>query len=112
LTVLFANNTNQTVFLKFMTNQEINHRIATDVNGWIAGDDNWYTTQSGFSTPLPDYCNSISHALDLARASNISMQPLPDGWRAISMDDPAIATNDAVLATAISVTALAIFDSK
>jgi hypothetical protein len=95
-----------------MTNQEINNRIATVINGWTDAGGGWYTDSSGFFTPLPDYCNSIHHALDLAKASNISMQPLPDGWRAISMDDVSIATNDAVLATAISMTAIALVDSK
>jgi hypothetical protein len=95
-----------------MTNAEINARIATDVNGWTDVGGGWYADSSGFYTPLPDYCNSIHHVLDIAKASNISMQPLPDGWRAIAMDNPEIATNDAVLATAIAMTALAIFDSK
>jgi hypothetical protein len=95
-----------------MNYQEINIRIATDVKGWKDAGDGWFDDGSGFYNPLPDYCNSISHALDLAKASNISMQPLPDGWRAISMDDPDIATNDAVFATAIAITALAIFDVK
>jgi hypothetical protein len=95
-----------------MTNTEINARIATDINDWKDAGGGWYADGSGFFTPLPDYCNSISHAIDLAKASNISMQPLSDGWRAISMDDPDIATNDAVLATAITITALAIFDAN
>jgi hypothetical protein len=95
-----------------MTNQEINHRIATNVNGWIAGDNNWYTTQSGFFTPLPDYCNSNSHALDLAKASNICLQPIAEEWRAISVNNSTIATNHAVAATAIAMTALAIFDAE
>jgi hypothetical protein len=95
-----------------MTNQEINNRIATDVMSWTDAGSGWYTDSSGFFTPLPDYCNSIHHAIDLAKVSNISMQPLPDGWRAISIDDVSIGNNDAVLATAICMTALAIFDSK
>jgi hypothetical protein len=95
-----------------MTNTEINARIATDINGWTDAGGGWYADGSGFFTPLPDYCNSIHHALDIAKASNISMQPLPDGWRAIAMDNPEIATNDAVLTTAIAMIALAIFDSK
>jgi hypothetical protein len=95
-----------------MTSQEINERIAVDINGWTPAGDGWYTDASGFYTPLPNYCHSIHHAIDLAKASNISMQPLPDGWRAISMDNSAIANNDVVLATAICLTALAIFDSS
>jgi hypothetical protein len=95
-----------------MTNQEINNRIATDVMGWTDAADGWYADGSGFYTPTVDYCNSITHAIDLAKVSNISMQPLPDGWRAISMEDSTLAANDAVLATAIAITALAIFDSK
>jgi hypothetical protein len=95
-----------------MTNQEINHKIATDIKGWTFVEDGWYDDGSGFYNPLPDYCNSISHALDIAKLSGISMQPLPEDWRAFATDTPSITTNDPVLATAIAKTALAIFDSK
>jgi hypothetical protein len=102
------------VFVKVGDNsdEEIIARIATDINGWTDSGGGWYADGSGFFTPLPDYCNSIHHAVDLAKASNISIQPLPNGWRAIAMDDVSIASNDPVLATAIAITALAIFDSK
>lgn len=95
-----------------MNNQEINTRIATDIFELTPAGDGWYADASGFYIPQVDYCNSIQHALDVARPSNISMQPLPDVWRAISVDDSTIANNHEVLATAICMTALAIFDSQ
>jgi hypothetical protein len=95
-----------------MDNQLINARIATDINGWTEAEPEWYTTSSGMFTPLPDYCNSNSHALDLAKASNIMLQPLAQQWRAISVDDGNIAVNHEVAATAIAMTALAIFDAQ
>jgi hypothetical protein len=95
-----------------MNNQEINARIATDIFGLTPAGDGWYADASGFYVPQVDYCNSIQHALDVAKKSNVSMQPVADSWRAIAMDDVSIANNHEVLATAICMTALAIFDSK
>ena len=95
-----------------MNNQEINARIATDVFELTPAGDGWFADAGGFYIPQVDYCNSIQHALDVAKKSNVSMQPLTDGWRAISVDDTSVANNHDVLATAICMTALAIFDSK
>lgn len=95
-----------------MTNQEINHKIAVDVKGWTHLEDIWYDDGSGFWNPLPDYCNSPSHAIDLMKFSNISVTPHAEGFEAKSVDNPDVAVVDAVFATAIAKTAVAIFDSQ
>lgn len=94
-----------------MTNQEINHEIAVKVKGWKHIDDIWYDDGSGFYNPLPDFCNNPSHAVDLAKDSNISMQYVTEGWKAASVVNPDVAVVDAVFATAIAKTALAMVNA-
>lgn len=94
-----------------MTNQEINHQIAVSVKGWKHIEDIWYDDGSGFWNPLPDYCNSSAHAIDLAQVSNICIKPVAEGWQTAFVDNPDIAVIDPVFATAIAKTALAIFNA-
>lgn len=65
-----------------MTDQEINHLIATQVNGWIHDEGVFYHDENGNTCYLADYCNSISHALDLAFYHQIGLEPISNGWRA------------------------------
>jgi hypothetical protein len=84
-----------------MDNQEINHAIATKVNGWIHDEGIYYHDASGFTCYLADYCNSIAHALDLAKAQGIGLKPVELGWEAYQVADPTSCSSDGVAAKAI-----------
>lgn len=84
-----------------MTEQEINHTIAIQVNGWIHDEGIFYHDVDGATCYLADYCNSIAHALDLAKAGNIGLRPSNDGWEAYHVTDPTSVSSDAVAARAI-----------
>jgi hypothetical protein len=84
-----------------MTNQEINHEIATQVNGWVHDEGIFYHDDNGSPCYLADYCNSISHALDLAKAASIGIAPNETGWTAYSVVNPEINSSDEVAAKAI-----------
>ncbi len=69
-----------------MTSQEINHLIATEVKGWTQIDGIAYQDEAGNIYYLPNYPDSIAHALDLAMAEKISLIPLEDTtWRATAL---------------------------
>ncbi|MBW4534151.1 MAG: hypothetical protein KME09_09450 [Pleurocapsa minor HA4230-MV1] len=68
-----------------MTDQEINHLIATQVNGWIHDEGIFYHDASGFTCYLADYCNSIAHALDLAKANGVALKPTVEDWTAYKL---------------------------
>lgn len=84
-----------------MTNQEINHAIATQVNGWIHDEGIFYHDVNGATCYLADYCNSIAHTLDLAKAWGIGLMPCDEGWQATKIADPTSSSTDAVAAKAI-----------
>jgi hypothetical protein len=84
-----------------MNNQEINHAIATQVNGWIHDEGIFYHDANGATCYLADYCNSIAHALDFAKAYGIVLKPCDEGWEAYQLADPTNSSQDAVAASAI-----------
>jgi hypothetical protein len=84
-----------------MTNQEINHAIATQVNGWIHDEGIFYHDVNGTTCYLADYCNSIAHALDLAMAASIGLVPSGTNWTASLVSDAQVTSTDAVAAKAI-----------
>lgn len=84
-----------------MTNQEINHLIATNISRWIHDEGIFYHDASGNTCYLADYCNSISHALDLAKAHGIALKPTVDGWSAYKLHDETVAAQDALASKAI-----------
>lgn len=74
-----------------MTSQEISGLIATDIRGWTKIDEIAYQDSAGNIYYLPNYPDSIAHALDLAMAEQISLTPMPDStWRATSLGDTEI----------------------
>jgi hypothetical protein len=70
-----------------MTEQEINHYIAVNINGWIHDEGIFYHDASGFTCYLADYCNSLPHAMDLAFANQVALKPSPDGWQAYELSN-------------------------
>jgi hypothetical protein len=91
-----------------MTEQEINHAIATQVRGWIHDEGIFYHDAAGFTCYLSDYCNSIAHALDLAKEQGVGLAPTPDGWQAYQLSNPEVLGNNAVAAKAICLCILTI----
>jgi hypothetical protein len=90
-----------------MNDQQINHAIATQVNGWIHDEGIFYHDSSGFTCYLADYCNSIAHAMDLAKAGNVGIVPHPDGWSAYIVDSAEINATDTLASRAICLCLLA-----
>jgi hypothetical protein len=84
-----------------MTDLEINQKIATNIKRWTPIEDGWYDDGSGFYNPLPDYCNSIAHALDLAKVHGIGLKPVEAGWEEYNVANPTSYSTDAVAAKAI-----------
>jgi hypothetical protein len=93
-----------------MTEQEINHTIATVVCGWIHDEDIFYHDAAGFTCYLSDYCNSISHALDLAKEQGVGLMPTTEGWQAYQLSNPEVVGNNAVAAKAICLCILTMHD--
>lgn len=91
-----------------MTEFEINQVICTQINGWQHVDGIIYQDSSGSYCYAADYCNSIAHALDLAKAYQIGLMPAGDNWQAYSTVDAEINKSDAVAAKAICLCLLAI----
>lgn len=84
-----------------MNDQEINHLIATNINGWIHDEGIFYHDSAGFTCYLADYCNSIAHAMDLAKAYSIALKPTVDGWSAYRLADEAVVAENALASKAI-----------
>jgi len=84
-----------------MSDQEINHLIATQINGWIHDEGIFYHDVNGFTCYLADYCHSIAHALDLAKANGIGLKPVATGWEAYQVADPTSSSSDEVAPRAI-----------
>ena len=84
-----------------MTNQEINHAIATEINDWIHDEGIFYHDGNGKICYLADYCNSIPHALDLAYAHGIGLKPAGDNWNAYQVVNEPISGTDALASKAI-----------
>jgi hypothetical protein len=69
-----------------MNDFSINQTIAIQILRWTQIDEVTYRDTEGFFIFLTDFCNSISHALDLAMAEKISLMPLENGtWRASAL---------------------------
>jgi hypothetical protein len=79
-----------------MLDQEINNAIATQINGWTHLEGIVYQDSGGNYCYLADYCNSIAHALDLAKEHQIGLQPTETAWQAYSIADLNINSVDAV----------------
>jgi hypothetical protein len=56
---------------------------------------------------MADYCNSISHALDLAKVHLIALKPVEAGWEAAKMANPSVVGVDTVAAKSICLCLLA-----
>jgi hypothetical protein len=84
-----------------MLDQEINSAIATQINNWTHVEGIVYQDQDNNYCYLADYCHSIAHALDLAKAYLIGLAPTETGWQAYSIADANINGTDAVAAKSI-----------
>lgn len=94
-----------------MDNQEINHAIATQINGWIHDEGIFYHDVNGTTCYLADYCNSIAHALDLAMYAGIGLAPDNGNWAASVVRNPEVTSTDAVAAKAICLCLLKTIES-
>lgn len=93
------------------TTEEVNHLIATKINGWVQDEGIFYHDSSGTTQYLADYCNSIAHSLDLAKAADVGLAPSQEGWTAYSVNDANVTAEDAIPGKAICLCILKIFDS-
>jgi hypothetical protein len=84
-----------------MSDQEINHFIATQINGWIHDEGIFYHDANGSTCYLADYCNSIAHAIDLALVHGVALKPMNDRWTAYKMSDETVASSDLIASKAI-----------
>jgi hypothetical protein len=84
-----------------MSDQEINHFIATQVNLWIHDEGIFYHDAAGFTCYLADYCHSLNHAMDLAKANNIALKPVAEGWSAYKLNNETAVALDALASKAI-----------
>jgi hypothetical protein len=91
-----------------MTDDQINHLIATQVNGWIHDEGIFYHDENGVTCYLADYCHSIAHALDLAKSKDIGLMPVEAGWQAYLVADALVMSVDTVAAKAICLCLLAV----
>lgn len=90
-----------------MNYEQINHLIATKVNGWTHDEGIFYHDDSGFTCYRADYCNSLPHAMDLAKANNVGVAPHPDGWSAYIVDKTEINATNSLASSAICLCLLA-----
>lgn len=90
-----------------MTNQEINHAIATEVNGWIHDEGIFYHDENGSTCYLADYCNSIPHCIDLALTHGVGLKPTVEGWTAYRIANELVLGTDALASKAICLCLLA-----
>lgn len=95
-----------------LTSQEINHLVATKINGWVHDESIFYHDSDGVTCYLADYCNSIAHALDLAKAADVGLAPSPNGWAAYSMNDATVTSESDIPGKAICLCILRIFDGS
>jgi hypothetical protein len=84
-----------------LTDQEINHQIATQVNGWTHLESIYYQNGEGSICYLADYCNSLPHAMDLAFTNDIALKPTPDGWQAYKLHGDLVTSDDPLASKAI-----------
>jgi hypothetical protein len=93
-----------------LTDREINHLIATQINGWTHIEDIFYNDSDGVICYLADYCNSIAHSLDLAKTANVGLAPtLNNLWLSYSVANPEVKAEDAVPGKAICLCILKLF---
>jgi hypothetical protein len=93
-----------------LTIQEVNHLIATKINGWVHDESIFYHDASGVTCYLADYCNSIAHSLDLAKAAEVGLAPTTDGWLSYSVANPDVHESDVIPGKAICLCILKMFD--
>lgn len=84
-----------------MTDQELNHLIATKILGWTQSEGIVYLDTNDAYCYLADHCNSIPHALDLAKAHGIGLKPVDDGWMAWQLSEDSVSTVDSIASKAI-----------
>lgn len=94
-----------------LTTQEVNHLVATKINGWVHDESIFYHDSSGTTCYLADYCNSIAHSLDLAKAADVGLAPSSGGWTAYSVNKPDVSSESDIPGKAICLCILKIFDS-
>jgi hypothetical protein len=84
-----------------MTDQEINQTIATRILGWTHVEGIVYLDSNDAYCYLADYCHSIAHALDLAKANEIALKPVAEGWSAYKLSDETTIATDSLASKAI-----------
>jgi hypothetical protein len=92
---------------------EISQLIATEVKRWTHIDGVAYSDEAGNIWYLPNYPDSIAHALDLAMAEKVSLIPQPNStWSAATQTEAlaAVSANDANVGMAICLAVLAKYD--
>jgi hypothetical protein len=92
------------------TDNEINHLIATKINNWVHDEGVFYHNANGDMCCIADYCNSISHALDLAKAAEVALVPTTSGWLSYPIANSNINAEDIVPGKAICLCILKMFD--
>lgn len=66
------------------------------------------TTKTVNACYLADYCNSVTHALDLAKANEIGLKPVVTGWSAYKLADETMLAKDMLASKAICLCLVAI----
>jgi hypothetical protein len=84
-----------------MTDQEINQTICTQILNWTLVEGSVYQDTAGTYVYAADYCNSIPHSMDLAKANEIALKPTVDGWTAYKLSDETALAADALASKAI-----------
>jgi hypothetical protein len=95
-----------------MTDLEINQAIATQVLKWTPVEGIVYQNSEGAYCYLADYCNSVSHALDLAKSFDIGLAPVSEGWQATQITNSQKVGVDLIAGKAICLCLLAIASNQ
>ncbi len=64
-----------------MTNDELSHLVATVVRGFTVASPTTYQDSDGAIWYKVNYCDSPSHALDLAHEQGLTIKPTLNGWQ-------------------------------
>jgi hypothetical protein len=64
-----------------MNTNELSHLVATVVRGFIVISPGIYQDSEGTTWYQVNYCDSPSHALDLAQEQGLTIKPTPDAWQ-------------------------------
>lgn len=90
-----------------MNNQELSNLVATVVKGFTKVDDLTYQDKDGAVYYSVNYCESPSHALDLAMAEGIVIVPHNEQWQCFKAEEgslqavPDTISNDPLIGKAI-----------